>query len=119
MFGKIIDTYERATFKSAGVTISNTSTKSKQFTFFCRKIKVDHVTLSVSENEGISTYLKECNRELISDVYEYLVNQAIDEVWVSVPVFTQATDFDTVYFLDNTGNKFKCIGVEKIDQVIC
>lgn len=119
MFGKIIDTFERATFKSAGLTIANTSTKSKQFTFFCRKIKVDHVTLSVAENEGIKTNLKECNRELISDVYEYLVNQDIDEVWVSVPVFTQATDFETVYFLDSTGNKFKFTEIERIDQVIC
>ncbi|XP_053401694.1 uncharacterized protein LOC123549033 [Mercenaria mercenaria] len=104
VFGKMINSYERWKFKSVGMSVSNTSMKCKQFSLFCRKMLVANNVMNVKAKSGVSSYLKD-GIELVSDIYEYLVNQAVEEVCISVPVYTASTDFDTVYILDSTGSK--------------
>jgi hypothetical protein len=62
------------------------------------------------------SYLKE-DMELISDIYEYLVNQNVEEVGITVPVYTACSRFDTVYIIDSTGSKFRCSDISEVDKV--
>ncbi|XP_060586911.1 uncharacterized protein LOC132742488 [Ruditapes philippinarum] len=113
----MINSYQRQSFKSVCVTIANTSTKSKQFSLFCRKIIVNKSTQAIVAKCGVMTYLKE-DMELISDIYEYLVNQNVEEVGITVPVYTTCSRFDTVYIIDSTGSMFKCSDISEVDKVI-
>lgn len=112
----MINSYQRQEFKSVGVIVANTSTKSKQFSLFCRKIFVNKDTEDIVAKCGVMANVRD-DMELISDIYEYLVNQNVEEIWITIPVYTACSRYDTVYIVDSTGSMFKCSDITEVDKV--
>lgn len=95
--GKMLRPQTEYHFTSLELTIINKDSSSRSVCFFCRRIHLDYARNIIKDGE-----------EVISDVYQYLVNQSSDCTTVTIPGYSLIGEFDEAFMRDHLGNEYEC-----------
>lgn len=117
--GRLLNPNECHRFSKLGLQLRNSS-NYKNLYFFCRKILLeDFICVNYLDVCRLSPIVVGRQAEIISDIYYYLVNVTVNDVQVTVPVYEDATEFDNVFIVDNSGHTFNCSPVQENKQRAC
>ena len=95
-------------FPSLGLTIVNNDSSKRNMCFFCRRILLEYARSAIRDGE-----------EVISDVFQYLVNQPSDNVIITIPGYSVPGQFDEAFIKDNVGYEYSYSGCRTDSKVPC
>ena len=109
---------EKYTFSEVGFSVENTAEDAREFSFFCRLLPIgDWCKTDAQSGSSISKRLEAPDVEATSHVFEYLVNQTVSDVTVTIPIFAMPNKFDETFVKDSKDKEYKCLKLEQTVEV--